>query len=107
MKNSENLPFIVSTKNGDLATNKSIEALPDFQKNKIQETFVDIDAQLKEIAELHRQGNISKTRHFIIIQQIRNRLFELYNLGIHDLDVRRFASHEPGDKTPLNSGGCC
>jgi uncharacterized Fe-S radical SAM superfamily protein PflX len=104
MENSETLPFIVSTENGDLSKNKNVETLPDFQKDKIQEAFVDVDCQLKQLAQNY--DNLSKVRRLITIQEIRNRLFEVCNLCVHDMDVRRFASHGPGDKTPLNSE-CC
>jgi hypothetical protein len=89
-----------STESGYLATNKNLEALPSFRKEDIHLTFIDVDNQLKHLAE---NDNISKVRRFITIQEIRNRLFELCNLCIHGMDIHAFASHEPGDKTPLNS----
>jgi|SRR5215216_3756757 len=87
-----------------LAKKKQIEGSGDFSKKNIELAFVEVDDQLKQLA--NNFDNMSKVRRLITIQQIRNRLFELGNLCVHDMDVREFASHESGDKTPLNSE-CC
>jgi hypothetical protein len=83
-----------------LAKNKKLEAVPDFRKQNIHLAFADMDEQLKQLAF---GGNISHVRRITTIHQIRNRLFELCNQCLYGLDVREFASHEPDDKTPLNS----
>ena len=106
MKNSKDLPKTVSRENGDLAKNKRQEADLDFKKQNIYLAFVDICEQLKQLAQAHLDGNISKTRHFITIQEITNRIFEAANEALYGINMHEFASHEPGDKTPLNSR-CC
>jgi hypothetical protein len=105
MEDTKNQLFKHYSKNEGLAKNKNLETVANFRRKDIERAFADVDDQLKQLAEQHRQGNISKTKHLIIVQEIRNRLFELCSLAIHNMDVRRFASHEPGSKTPLNSEG--
>ena len=89
-----------------IAKKKRLEAVPNFRKKDIELAFVDIDQQSKQLAEQY--GSISKVRAIITIQEIRNRLFEdIYNRGLYNgFDVRAFASHEPGEKTPLNFKEC-
>ena len=100
MEKRLSLRYKHSSESGYLATNKSLETVPNFRKNDIELAFVDIDEQLKQLAF---DDNISRVRQITITQQVRNRLFELYNEWLYDLNVHEFASHEPGDKTPLNS----
>jgi hypothetical protein len=87
-----------------LSKKKQLEGSGDFSKKNIELAFVEVDTQLKQLA--NNFDNMSKVRRLITIQQITNRLFELGNVCVHRMDVRKFASHEPGDKTPLNSE-CC
>jgi hypothetical protein len=87
-----------------LSKKKQLEGSGDFRKKNIELEFVEVDTQLKQLA--NNFDNMSKVRRLITIQQIRNRLFELGNVCVHRMDVRKFASHEPDDKTPLNSE-CC
>jgi hypothetical protein len=89
----------------NLAKNNRIESFNDFRKNDIELAFVDVDEQLKQLA--FNDEYMSRVRRIAIIQQIRNRLFELYNEWLYGLNVREFASHEPGDKTPLNNSTRC
>ena len=85
-----------------VAKKKDLESQPDFGKKNIELAIVDIDTQLLQLAKDY--GNISKVRAIITIQQIRKRLFEeVFNQCLNGLDVRWFASHGPGDTTPLNS----
>ena len=86
---------------GSLATNKKQETLHNFSKKDIPLDFVALDQDLSDLA--NNYDKISKVRFLIIVQQIRNKLFELCNLRVYDMDIRQFASHEPGDRTPLNS----
>jgi hypothetical protein len=83
---------------------KKLEPVSDFGKKDLELTFVEVDDQLAELATSY--DTISKVRRLITIQQIRSRLFELCNLCVHGLDIRAYASHKPGDKTPLNSEDC-
>jgi hypothetical protein len=92
------------SKTGYLAKNRNPGPVFDFSKQNIELVFVDVDEQLAQLAKNY--DNISKVRRLITIQEIRNRLFELYNLCLHGMDIRGFASHEPGDKTPVNSEDC-
>jgi|SRR5215216_3927412 len=102
MKSSQTPPKKFFIENGYLATKKAKEGLIDFRKEEIHLAFADIDEQL---AQLAKSDNISKVRRLITIQEIRNRLFELCSKCLYNLNVREFASHEPGSQTPLN-GGC-
>ena len=95
-----------TAENEGLAKKKKQETLHNFRNEDIHLAFVDADQQLKQLAQRHLEGNISKTRHFITVQEIRDQLFQLCNLVLYGLNVRDFCSHEPGDKTPLNSR-CC
>src|SRR5215218_8960292 len=101
MKNSEKLRHEYFSKTGDLATNNCLERRANFRKEGIQHAFVDIDEQLKQLVKSYDE--ISKVRRFIIIQEIRNRLYELCSVCLYELDTNKFASHEPGSQTPLNS----
>jgi hypothetical protein len=83
---------------------KNKEVVFGFRNKDIELAFVDVDEQLAQLAKNY--DNISKVRRLITIQQIRNRLFELCNLCVYGMNIRDFASHEPGDKTPVNSE-CC
>lgn len=104
MENSPRLPKILSRENEYLAKKKNSEPVHDFRNKDIHLVFVYVDEQLAELARNY--DNISKVRRLITIQQIRNRLFELCNLCVYGMNIRDFASHEPGDKTPLNSEDC-
>jgi hypothetical protein len=86
-----------------LAKKNKIEGSDDFSKKNIKLAFADVDEQLKQLAQ---DDSMSKVRRFITIQEIRNRIFEVGSLYVHHMDVRKFASHEPADKTPVNSE-CC
>ena len=79
---------------GDLSTKKSFRQSPSFHQHDIELAFVDIDLQLKQLADEHLEGKISKTRHVITVQEIRNRLWQLYNWSAHDFDVVGFAGHD-------------
>ena len=70
------------------------------KKKDIQLAFIDVDEQLAQLARDY--DSISKVRRLITIQEIRNRLFELCNLCVHNMNIREFVSHEPGDETPQN-----
>src|SRR5215217_6734470 len=87
-----------------LAKKKHIEGSGDFSKKNIELAFVEVDTQLKQLA--NNFDNMSKVRRLITIQQVRNRLFELGGVCVHRMDVRGFASHDHDDLTPLNSE-CC
>jgi|SRR5918996_3407174 hypothetical protein len=101
MKRSSKLDYKdISTKTRDFSPKKESFESPvttttsnNFQKtrNNIALVFVDVDQRLRELAEVHRQGNISKVRHFILLQEIRNSLFELCNLCLYNLDIHEFA----------------
>ena len=92
------LRYNIIAKTEELAKKNNSEAVHDFRKKGIELPFVDVDEQLAQLAENY--DNISRVRRLITIQQIRNRLFELCNLCVYGMNVREFASHEPGDRTP-------
>lgn len=94
-----------TAKNEGFAKNKNQEALHNFRKEDIHLAFVDADEQLAQLAQ--NIDELSNVRRFITIQEIRQRLHWLCNLWLYQSDTRTFASHEPGDLTPLNSEGCC
>ncbi len=101
MKDSEKPRYKYFSKTRDLATNNCSERCITFRKEDVQRAFIDIDEQLKQLTKSY--DDISKVRRFIIIQEIRNRLYELCCMCLYGLDTRKFASHKPGSQTPLNS----
>ena len=68
---------------------------------ELEAEFIDINYQLK-LLENTKDSAMVKW----VIPIIRARLFKMYNLVVYGLDVEAFASHNAGDKTPLNSE-CC
>jgi uncharacterized metal-binding protein len=80
---------------------KKLEGVTDFRKNKIEDAFVEVDYQLIAIASCKNMEQVR--RH---IPNIRAQMFELYNYCVHGLNIREFASHQPDDKTPLDSESC-
>ena len=99
MKDSMCLNFCYKVSYSDIsAKKKNVEGLAGFRKSKIEYTFVDIDSQLKQLAEIQ---DFPQVRRFV--HDIRNQLFELYNDYVYHFDVRKFANCEPGAMTPLNS----
>jgi hypothetical protein len=84
-----------------LARKKNIGSLAGLRKNKIELAFIDVESQLKQLGQIQ---DLKQAGWFVY--NIRNHLSELYNKYIYYFDVRNFASHEPGDNTPLNSE-CC
>jgi hypothetical protein len=100
-KNSEKMQHKYFSKTRDLSTNNCSKRRAKFRKEDLQCAFVDIDEQLKQLNNSY--DDISKVRRFITIQEIRNRLYEVCSVYLYRLDTRKFASHEPGSQTPLNS----
>jgi hypothetical protein len=68
----------------------------------VEDSFIDVDIQLKQLGKTQ---DLQQLKRFI--PEIRDQLFQLYCLCVYNLHVKAFASHEPADKTPLNSEECC
>jgi hypothetical protein len=75
------------------ATNKNLE---------LELAFASIDNELKQLGESQDPKQVKRS-----VPDIRSQLFEVYNLAVYNLDIRKFASpHDDNhdDKTPsLNS----
>ena len=62
--------------------------------------FVDIDNQLKRLGDSQDPKQVKRS-----VPDIRSQLFEVYNLAVYNLDIRKFASShhddDHDDKIPL------
>ena len=72
-------------------------------KTQIQLCIVGIDEQLNE---LYNELMSYPSSLIFRVTKIRNEFFRLSNY-VEGLNVVKFASHEEGDKTPLNAECCC
>ena len=72
-------------------------------KTEVQLCIIGID---EELNELYNELMSYPSSMIFRVIRIRNEFFRL-SYYVEGLYVVRFASHEEGDKTPLNSECCC
>jgi hypothetical protein len=83
------------------AANKYNESQNDAEKAKIEAAFVEIGEYIDDLGKV---PNLRAVRR--ALPNLRNMVFDIYNLAVHRLDIREFTRADCGP-TPVTRTGVC